>query len=130
MREQILAFLRDPKSLAASAADPEVWLAGLRDFAAPSLAAHNEHPLRSAQLDAWTGLAGAHAGLVLGPPGTGKTHLLSWLILGYIHARRAAGLPARVYVTARSEEHTSELQSLMRISYAVLCLKKKKQHST
>src|SRR3546814_5159033 len=30
----------------------------------------------------------------------------------------------------RSEEHTSELQSLMRISYAVFCLKKKKQHMT
>src|SRR3546814_3099825 len=30
-------------------------------------------------------------------------------------------------VTARSEEHTSELQSLMRISYAVFCLKKKKK---
>src|SRR3546814_6025839 len=29
--------------------------------------------------------------------------------------------------TIRSEEHTSELQSLMRISYAVFCLKKKKQ---
>src|SRR3546814_7867468 len=29
---------------------------------------------------------------------------------------------------ARSEEHTSELQSLMRISYAVLCLKKKKKN--
>src|SRR3546814_4381581 len=29
----------------------------------------------------------------------------------------------------RSEEHTSELQSLMRISYAVFCLKKKKQQS-
>src|SRR3546814_6777947 len=29
--------------------------------------------------------------------------------------------------TARSEEHTSELQSLMRISYAVFCLKKKKE---
>src|SRR3546814_1527167 len=28
-------------------------------------------------------------------------------------------------VTSRSEEHTSELQSLMRISYAVFCLKKK-----
>src|SRR3546814_2381883 len=28
----------------------------------------------------------------------------------------------------RSEEHTSELQSLMRISYAVFCLKKKKSH--
>src|SRR3546814_5701616 len=31
-------------------------------------------------------------------------------------------------VMARSEEHTSELQSLMRISYAVFCLKKKKKH--
>src|SRR3546814_1035781 len=30
----------------------------------------------------------------------------------------------------RSEEHTSELQSLMRISYAVFCLKKKKQINT
>src|SRR3546814_4141186 len=30
----------------------------------------------------------------------------------------------------RSEEHTSELQSLMRISYAVFCLKKKTQHNT
>src|SRR3546814_4515400 len=29
----------------------------------------------------------------------------------------------------RSEEHTSELQSLMRISYAVFCLKKKRQHT-
>src|SRR3546814_6752110 len=29
----------------------------------------------------------------------------------------------------RSEEHTSELQSLMRISYAVFCLKKQKQHN-
>src|SRR3546814_8615078 len=32
-------------------------------------------------------------------------------------------------VTARSEEHTSELQSLMRISYAVFCLKKKKPNN-
>src|SRR3546814_7331422 len=34
-----------------------------------------------------------------------------------------------VHYTPRSEEHTSELQSLMRISYAVFCLKKKKQNS-
>src|SRR3546814_7587837 len=33
-------------------------------------------------------------------------------------------------VEVRSEEHTSELQSLMRISYAVFCLKKKKNTST
>src|SRR3546814_7652066 len=41
--------------------------------------------------------------------------------------RMTISCPAR---SARSEEHTSELQSLMRISYAVFCLKKKKkQHS-
>src|SRR3546814_7700182 len=41
----------------------------------------------------------------------------------------AAAQPAEVGVeqSARSEEHTSELQSLMRTSYAVFCLKKKKQ---
>src|SRR3546814_6634623 len=33
----------------------------------------------------------------------------------------------RLSAEARSEEHTSELQSLMRLSYAVLCLKKKKK---
>src|SRR3546814_1848324 len=36
----------------------------------------------------------------------------------------------RVGPAARSEEHTSELQSLMRISYAVFCLKKKNIHLT
>src|SRR3546814_4319290 len=42
----------------------------------------------------------------------------------------AAG-PCGAFVFAfRSEEHTSELQSLMRISYAVFCLKKKKQRTT
>src|SRR3546814_3877226 len=34
----------------------------------------------------------------------------------------------RTLDTERSEEHTSELQSLMRISYAVFCLKKKKKY--
>src|SRR3546814_9559261 len=38
-------------------------------------------------------------------------------------------LAGRKQVHYRSEEHTSELQSLMRISYAVFCLKKKKQHT-
>src|SRR3546814_3436450 len=32
-------------------------------------------------------------------------------------------------IQSRSEEHTSELQSLMRISYAVFCLKKKNKHN-
>src|SRR3546814_5500361 len=38
------------------------------------------------------------------------------------------GVAHAVLLWPRSEEHTSELQSLMRISYAVFCLKKKNHH--
>src|SRR3546814_1987735 len=41
---------------------------------------------------------------------------------------QADGYPVMEDWLARSEEHTSELQSLMRISYAVFCLKKKKNN--
>src|SRR3546814_6256241 len=43
--------------------------------------------------------------------------------IGDLHARQSVIGSA----TGRSEEHTSELQSLMRISYAVFCLNKKKE---
>src|SRR3546814_9131470 len=52
------------------------------------------------------------------------------LVLGIVELRE----PVRHLLAAdeqlRSEEHTSELQSLMRISYAVFCLKKKKKTAT
>src|SRR3546814_7036263 len=49
--------------------------------------------------------------------------------LGCAPARRTRSRTAedRSHAEARSEEHTSELQSLMRISYDVFCLKQKKQ---
>src|SRR3546814_3051669 len=43
-------------------------------------------------------------------------------------ARSAMRSSASSRLSMRSEEHTSELQSLMRISYAVFCLKKKNHH--
>src|SRR3546814_8662285 len=43
---------------------------------------------------------------------------------------RASISGSRGRAFARSEEHTSELQSLMRISYAVFCLKKKRKNNT
>src|SRR3546814_7333165 len=47
------------------------------------------------------------------------------------HSARREWRPChRARHTSRSEEHTSELQSLMRISYAVFCLKKKKHTTT
>src|SRR3546814_3377934 len=45
---------------------------------------------------------------------------------GRLRRRRHRGGRRDAGATSRSEEHTSELQSLMRISYAVFCLKKKK----
>src|SRR3546814_2470297 len=47
-----------------------------------------------------------------------------------IQALGAAPRKMRIAPQQRSEEHTSELQSLMRISYDVFCLKKKQNHIT
>src|SRR3546814_7774191 len=49
------------------------------------------------------------------------------LLRRFQHEGIAAGDRHREHPHRRSEEHTSELQSLMRISYAVFCLKKKTQ---
>src|SRR3546814_4494050 len=54
--------------------------------------------------------------------GGGRTRTCALCRAGAKHRRFAA--------ESRSEEHTSELQSLMRISYAVFCLKKKKNEDT
>src|SRR3546814_7425147 len=66
------------------------------------------------------------------PPGGGRGRGRH-LHLARVRARLRELVDPRVRVRAggappRSEEHTSELQSLMRISYAVFCLKKKNKH--
>src|SRR3546814_10694918 len=54
-----------------------------------------------------------------------------WKELPYCGFRNSASpCQSSIIRDSRSEEHTSELQSLMRISYAVFCLKKKKQNKT
>src|SRR3546814_3639687 len=45
--------------------------------------------------------------------------------LSFSYGRALQAAPLKAWAGKRSEEHTSELQSLMRISYAVFCLKKK-----
>src|SRR3546814_9213827 len=75
------------------------------------------------------------------PEAGAHTEVLSWNRPEQALARIARGDVAAIIMEAamcnsgaimplpRSEEHTSELQSLMRISYAVFCLKKKKTHT-
>src|SRR3546814_1384880 len=59
-----------------------------------------------------------------GPPLADRLHLRRGR-RAYVELPRLRPQPVRL---RRSEEHTSELQSLMRISYAVSCLKKKNVH--
>src|SRR3546814_3492747 len=71
-------------------------------------------------------LAGAAAGL-------GLAFVFGVLTLTLAANQVATGLALTIFglglSSLRSEEHTSELQSLMRISYAVFCLKKKKKRT-
>lgn len=99
VREDLLQFLRDPSTFAGAAADPEVWLAAL-DEVSRLISERNDWPLRPAQEAAWRGLADRRVGLILGPPGTGKTHLLSWFIAGYAKARRQRARSACSFVSA------------------------------
>src|SRR3546814_23544 len=61
-------------------------------------------------------------GPFLAPPEAGRP--------GIVARAESASSGLAAMQEIRSEEHTSELQSLMRISYAVFCLKKKKQNLT
>src|SRR3546814_2591977 len=58
---------------------------------------------------------------------TSKVQSAFGLPSAHLVRRHSHHLTVLSYRAARSEEHTSELQSLMRISYAVFCLKKKKK---
>src|SRR3546814_9364307 len=53
---------------------------------------------------------------------------LGWIVMTAMRSLIGFSPPFEAFASlmSRSEEHTSELQSLMRISYAVFCLKKKK----
>src|SRR3546814_7062917 len=76
-------------------------------FAAFGIASADAAPETAARLNAWLA-EGCHGGMI-------------WM------ESRAGQRGSPQGLWPRSEEHTSELQSLMRISYAVFCLKKKKQ---
>src|SRR3546814_8683357 len=70
-------------------------------------------------------LSRKYEGTGLGLPLT--RHLVD-LHEGELTVESTRGEGTKITILIRSEEHTSELQSLMRISYAVFCLKKKNKH--
>src|SRR3546814_4464210 len=59
----------------------------------------------------------------------GRLALFGDILRQFLRPERMLDIAHRHIFGRRSEEHTSELQSLMRISYAVFCLKKKKNNT-
>jgi len=108
-RDDILHFLREPSQFSNQPVDPDIWMSGLTNVIKPLISKTSDFPLRRAQEEAWIGLANKRAGLILGPPGTGKTYLLSKLIVGYVRARILAGKPGRVFVSAFTRNATVNL---------------------
>src|SRR3546814_4979767 len=91
-----------------------------------SIEAFGSHLLRSGDLDPiYIALVQARRSGAFS-----EAQLLLWLLayVCFYHAGVASWMSEHEGAAFRSEEHTSELQSLMRISYAVFCLTKKKQN--
>src|SRR3546814_4803988 len=77
-------------------------------------------------VDAWHAAGVANGGTTAeDPPGVRHATEGRTVYLAYLRDPAGNKLCATHKISGRSEEHTSELQSLMRISYAVFCLKKK-----
>ncbi|WNG26290.1 AAA family ATPase [Cystobacter fuscus] len=127
--EHIRDFLTAPRSLSpASAERAATWLEGLDGVVTPGIAQASLHPLRDSQAAAIRGLAPTRCGLVLGPPGTGKTATLAWMALGYLLASRRRGQPCRILVTAFTRdaianvlnalsERANALKQTVRVAY-------------
>src|SRR3546814_4492221 len=86
----------------------------------------------SSDLPARYQVLGSHPNGLPAGAGNDRCGAVGWNPVGGLQAGWSARLRQRCLRarrwSTRSEEHTSELQSLMRISYAVFCLKKKKHY--
>src|SRR3546814_1551685 len=94
-------------------------------FLCTSVVHPSEGPYVSGNINTLRALGSVFGGAVVGQLVTVRQRFHAEMLLDH-----AALVGNSVPLAPRSEEHTSELQSLMRISYAVFCLKKKKKNAT
>lgn len=93
----LLQFIQTPKSFLGTAADSELWQQGLT--ITQDVTKNDVIQLRPAQVEAWEGMTKNQLGLLLGPPGTGKTFTISAMACGLLSACTQANRPCRIFVT-------------------------------
>lgn len=98
---------------------PDGWLrpldadAAWADTVAPAADALNRPILNAEQAEAWRAAFDRTVSVVWGPPGTGKTYLLAWQLIGLAAAARRDGRPLRILVSAAT--HRAIVNVLSRI---------------
>ncbi|HEX8675286.1 MAG TPA: AAA domain-containing protein [Longimicrobium sp.] len=100
---------------------PADWLlapfdadAAWEDAVAPASAAFGRPVLNAEQEEAWRGVFEREISVVWGPPGTGKTYLLAWMLIGIAAAAKREGRPCRILVSAAT--HRAVVNVLVRIA--------------
>lgn len=88
---------------------PPHWSAPLRAGDDLPLDLHGDPVLNPDQERAWHAIFRDPVSLVWGPPGTGKTYLLAWSLLGLARAARREGRPLRILVTAATHRATANV---------------------
>ncbi|HEX8276017.1 MAG TPA: AAA domain-containing protein [Longimicrobiaceae bacterium] len=85
-----------------------------REVLEPAAAAYGRPVLNPDQDHAWAAAFERPVSLVWGPPGTGKTYLLAWMLVGLAAAARRAGRPCRILVS--SATHRAIVNVLVRVA--------------
>lgn len=85
-----------------------------REVLAPATAAYGRPVLNPDQDRAWEAAFERPVSLVWGPPGTGKTYLLAWMLLGLAASAPRAGRPCRILVSAAT--HRAIVNVLSRVA--------------
>jgi hypothetical protein len=87
---------------------------GWDDAVRPAAHAFGRPVLNAEQEAAWRGVFEREVSVVWGPPGTGKTYLLAWMLIGIAAAAKRAGRPCRILVSAAT--HRAVVNVLVRIA--------------
>jgi len=101
VRSSLLDFFHNPADFAAKidSVDALRWRRAMDEALLPARLSSGADDLLDSQKQAWMKLASSRVGLLLGPPGTGKTFLVACMALAYMEVCRRDDVPCRILFT-------------------------------